>query len=658
MTNMRKTEKSEMLAASKTAPFAPFGRLPVSFVYGNVRYEGIPAPIGEESRLIDGNIVRHEVKARLDVLDITLICDEYRDYPVKEYSVYFHNSSDRDSDILEAAYCLDTVLSGVTALIYGNGDTCGEDGYEFFKTELNERFSLSPVDGTSCRGAFPYMRFLTEDGGINLAVGWPAMWNVSAERTSGGVHVTVGQMRCHTYLKPGETYRTPRVTLMNYIGAEDGGRNLWRAWYFDHVLPRENGSPLPPKLCLHTWMIDGFPEFTGITEENQLSGIDDYLQGGLKPDIWWIDAGWYPCDHDWPHTGTWECDRARLPRGLKPVSDKCHENGIQLLLWFEPERVVPDTWLMDEHPEWLLHNTLADGNPNPWKLLDLGNEEALEWLISHVDNFIKENGIDIYRQDFNFDPKPIWAENEGEDRVGMLENKHVQGYLRYYNELILRNPGLWIDSCSSGGRRNDLETMRYAVPLHYTDVGYGHHLIKQKQHREMFEWIPYFRAHTMNWDSYDNDGTYDQAKAKPVDEFAYYNAIAPSLTSTIEHYATDEEFAIGRKMHPIWRKAAELTQFSDYYPLTECSKDPKSLYAMQFDRPEENCGFIEAIANISCTEGTFTLHPKAEAGYVYFVWDGETNVIKGLNSTEFASFTFELEPREGRIWFYEKRPLK
>lgn len=47
--------------------------------------------------------------------------------------------------------------------------------------------------------------------------------------------------------------------------------------------------------------------------------------------------------------------------------------------------------------------------------------------------------------------------------------------------------------------------MRSSVPLHYTDVGYGHHPIKQKQHRYMFEWIPYFRAHTMNWDN--DDGT-------------------------------------------------------------------------------------------------------------------------------------------------------
>lgn len=36
----------------------------------------------------------------------------------------------------------------------------------------------------------------------------------------------------------------------------------------------------------------------------------------------------------------------------------------------------------------------------------------------------------------------------------------MQGYLAYWDELRRTNPDLFIDSCASGGRRNDLETMR------------------------------------------------------------------------------------------------------------------------------------------------------------------------------------------------------
>ena len=45
-------------------------------------------------------------------------------------------------------------------------------------------------------------------------------------------------------------------------------------------------------------MIDYLPEFCGVTEENQKRAIDAYRAGGPVPDIWWIDAGWYPCDNN------------------------------------------------------------------------------------------------------------------------------------------------------------------------------------------------------------------------------------------------------------------------------------------------------------------------------------------------------------------------
>jgi len=38
------------------------------------------------------------------------------------------------------------------------------------------------------------------------------------------------------------------------------------------------------------------------------------------------------------------------------------------------------------------------------KLLNLGNPAARAWLTDHIDRFIREQGVDLYRQDFNMDP--------------------------------------------------------------------------------------------------------------------------------------------------------------------------------------------------------------------------------------------------------------
>ena len=122
----------------------------------------------------------------------------------------------------------------------------------------------------------------------------------------------------------------------------------------------------------------------------------------------------------------------------------------------------PDTWLTNSHPEWVLGG--AGGG-----LLNLGNPEARRWLTNHVDRLMTDEGIDLYRQDFNMDPLGHWRGADPPDRQGITEIRHVEGYLAYWDELLRRHPGMFIDSCASGGRRNDLETLRRAIPLWRTD---------------------------------------------------------------------------------------------------------------------------------------------------------------------------------------------
>jgi alpha-galactosidase len=334
------------------------------------------------------------------------------------------------------------------------------------------------------------------------------------------------------------------------------------------------------------------------------------------------------------------------------LGEACEKNGVQLLLWFEPERVRGGEELEREHPEWLLYQRDESGNVVGDCLLDLGNDEARGWLIGHVNGLIKESHIAVYRQDFNFNPAPIWAQNEAEDRIGMLENRHALGYLAYWDALILANPGLWIDSCASGGRRNDLETMRRAVPLHYTDVGYGHHPIKQKQHREMFEWIPYFRAHNMNWDNAET-GAYENG-GRPTDTFAFHCALAPALTSMFTYNDTEENFEIGRRMDDIWREAAEIELSGDYYPMTECRLDPRDFYAMQFDDPIAHRGFIQVIRNTQVESDTYVVKaPCVHENAVYTLIDRETGKHLSLTSNELREgFAAMLAPRSGVIYFY------
>ena len=90
-------------------------------------------------------------------------------------------------------------------------------------------------------------------------------------------------------------------------------------------------------------------------------------------------------------------------------------------------------------------------------------------ITDRIDRIIKENGIDLYRQDFNMDPLPLWQSGDAPNQRGMTENGHVAGYMAFWDELQRRNPNMLIDSCASGGRRNDMESVRRSIPLLRSD---------------------------------------------------------------------------------------------------------------------------------------------------------------------------------------------
>lgn len=648
---MNRITEKDLALMPDILQYASCKKIPLRFVYGDRTVRGIPKSFSPSvsRRILTANTIQVIIEGTdAGGLQIRAEYLEYRDFPVTEWVFYFTNRGNSDTPILKKIRIEGELVCPDAVLEYGNGDTQREDGYHFWKQPVEKKFRLTPTSGTPCEGAFPYLKLHGTDREIRAAIGWPTKWAVEIAPRKNGVRFSCGQDRCATVLHPGETYRTPRLNLMVYTNenAPYRGINLWRHWYFKHILPRENGQPIPPKLILHHHGAQGMPEFTGATEENQLHALKEYLRRGIKPDVWWIDAGWYPCNGDWQGTGTWRADFARFPNGLAPIGKLCEKNGIQFLLWFEPERIRAGEELDREHPDWMLgrigHTT---------RLLDLGNPKARKWLIEHFDRLIKDWHIRIYRQDFNTDPLPIWIENEANNRIGMIENLHAQGYLALWDELLSRNPGLWIDSCSSGGRRNDLESMRRAVPLHYTDVGYGNHPIKQNQFREMFEWIPYFRSHSRNWDK--PDGTYRHTD-QSLDEFAYYGAITPGISSMVTYNDTEEHFKMVAKMHQIWREAAELELSGDYYPITECRGDPHDWYAMQFDNEQRQYGFVQITRNTLAEDTSYFLKmPCVYAKKHYTFTDRETGecftyhskvLIEGINIT--------LPKRKSVVYFY------
>jgi len=630
--------------------------LPLCFIFDGKVYRGIPAEWNPktEIRRIDCTMMETTVTGvSPEGLEVSLrqIC--YQDHDVCEYVAHFTNRSDKSLPIIENIR-ISGVLKGSDGTIWhGNGDSCDPEAFRYWNTPLKAAMTIEPIgDGTPCKGAAPYMRLQFDGFGYDLAIGWGGNWVAEFVPDGELVEVSVGQTRCRMSIRPGETMRSPSLVVQTYTGDEADGANAWRRWYFDHILPKQNNKPLGPKCCVHHMNIDGMGEATGTTETNQVEAIERYAKQNVQADIWWLDAGWYPCNGHWMSVGDWRPDPVRYPNGLRPVSDKCRENGIAFMLWFEPERAYMNFGIGLEHPEWLLH-WHKDGKEYYYCMVDLGNPECCDYVINMIDQKIKEYGIDIYRQDCNiYKPITYWVENETEDRIGALENLYIQGYYRFWDSLLARNPGLIIDACAGGGRRNDIETMRRSVPLHYTDVGYGNHPLKCLHHQWMFEWIPYFRAHNMNW--CDENGNYDDVQRAP-DRFSYYAAMAPAITEMMEWDADDRAYALSHEMLPVWRKAAELMIGTDYYALTKVSGSSDEFYAVQFYDPQKKNGVLIFLNGATAKETEFTVKLRGLcADTTYRLTSNETKAELRLSGKELMDdFAVSMAAHTGDVWFYE-----
>ncbi|MCC6822676.1 MAG: NPCBM/NEW2 domain-containing protein, partial [Verrucomicrobia subdivision 3 bacterium] len=440
---------------------------PFSFLYGGKSsVELLPAwKLVRDSRKPDETRTERTLVWTDPQTGLQVLCTaiEYADFPTVEWTLRFKNTGPAETPIISEIQTVDLQLArpgpGEFVLNHQAGDNCTPESYEPRRLKLTPKSEhrFAPAGGRPTSVGFPYFNLEWPGEGLMVVIGWPGQWAAQFTRDDGdGLRVRGGQELTRFRLRAGEEVRSPLVALQFWQSDRVHAQNVWRRWMLAHNSPRDRDGKSPRPIL--TSCSGGF--FPGIRtgEEGERQFINAFAQAGVKLDYWWIDAGWYACT-DWPQTGTWTPDPVRYPRGFKPVSDLAHANGAGLIVWFEPERVTPGSFLYTNNPAWLL------GRDGEQKLLNLGHAEARQWLTDLVDRMLTREGIDFYRQDFNLDPLPYWRANDAPDRQGITEIRHIEGYLAWWDELRRRHPGLMIDSYASGGRRNDLESLLLGVGL-------------------------------------------------------------------------------------------------------------------------------------------------------------------------------------------------
>ena len=522
-------------------------------------------------------------------LTVTALVWEHPDFQAVDWVLELANDGEADAPLIEDVLPLDLTLPMSKReryfLHYAKGSSCRVDDFLPVTEELRSGkadvavLTLAPRGGRPSDGVLPFMNVqlgLLPGRGFALAIGWTGQWQATFARGARGDHplrVTAGMQHTRLRLRPGEKIRTPRILVVNWEGEDPiVGSNRLRQLLLQHYVPRHNGAVVLPPVAHNT--IRTFLAKGNMAEPDQVETIQREASLGIEAH--WIDAYWFGSGRAWPEElGNWQVRGDLFPRGVRPVSDAAHRGGARFVLWFEPERVHPDSALAREHPEFLLHSTEVPD----FRLIDLGLPEARRYITDLVSKLIAEHGVDIYRQGFNRPPLSFWRQADEPEREGMTEIRYVEGLYAFWDELRSHHPGLVIDNCAAGGRRIDLETISRSVPLWRSDftdaipADKDHQVADQVQTAGLSRWVPLHTGPVWHPTFYD-----------------FLSAMAAGIVVYSDVCAQDFPVETARRAIALLKELRPCF-LGDFYPLIPLTVSSHDWCAYQYHRQEEGDGF-------------------------------------------------------------------
>jgi alpha-galactosidase len=301
-----------------------------------------------------------------------------------------------------------------------------------------------------------------------LYVGWEfsglGRVRARASQDGRGLELNVGlNPDFKTDIEPGETFLVPPAFVGCYSGDIDAGSYSLHKFILDKLRPRMPRGCPDPTLAYNPYMDVGT---LNATEADVLRGAR--LCHDLGFETYVNDAMWFP------GTGDWRWDPARFPRGVAPITDYVHRNGMRMGLWcaWTNGGVSPDPGALsvrgpNGHPDWFRGDVPADWQPGPFwgAQVCLGCPEALAWEREKTQWLVRHHGLDYLKHDCG----PIVM---GCDRTDHRHHYGVDasywatmGYYQVQEDLRREFPGLILENCSGGGHIKDFGVIQRT---HYT----------------------------------------------------------------------------------------------------------------------------------------------------------------------------------------------
>ena len=286
-------------------------------------------------------------------------------------------------------------------------------------------------------------------------------WDGKITEVFTGVDMTTGPYT----LDPGVTFTTPKAILVwSERGRGEVSREFHR-WAHRHLMP--HGDALQPVL-LNSWEGSYF-SFTEQTLLDMMDGVKEMGGEMFVLDDGWFGRGKYARDEVNKATaglGDWCVNTNKLPHGLGWLADEAERRGLKFGLWVEPEMANTNSWLYQEHPDWVLREAgrpLVCGRGKSQVTLDFCNPAVRDNIFAQLDAvYAAIPPLAYVKWDCNAN---IW--NPGSSYLTADRQPNFwYDYAMGYNELMARfqakRPHVTVEACASGGGRMDFGSLRYA----------------------------------------------------------------------------------------------------------------------------------------------------------------------------------------------------
>ena len=650
--------------------------IPLSFVYGGVAVKGLQGfeVLSKDCKTTASGKSLQAVFHIDDNLTATLDAFLNGEFGEIEYTVWFENVGTSPSAELKDIESVVMDFPGSDPMLRGClGDHVNK--YADYQTQLRDTtVSFVSTNGRATHVYFPYFDLVHGDGGTLMALGWAGTWHADFTGTADGISMKGGN--CNGFdsvVMPGEKVRTALVVMLPYKGRDrDNATNLWREWFIKYNMPSADGkgNRIEPFSTTCFASDTGLPNSDGSISERFYTWkrtLERLIYEDVVPDFRWFDAGWYldprgnTVPSDWYGTvGTWELDTLKWPgKTFLESNQACHDAGMKVLTWFEPESVCDVEDLaryFGYNPEW------ADFNRGNRYTSNLGNKDCLEWTLGRITKMMGENGVDLFREDNNSNPVKAWtgfdakeAEKTKLPRKGITENLAIQGHYELWDRIIdfcaKNGKCTYIDNCASGGGRNDIESLRRSLPFMRSDADRTTTALRLSMTTSYCRWIPFHGANTKE--------SADELEPGMAGGSTFYITRASWLPvyNISEVFTHDVEMDYDRLRATFgeWKKYNHLL-VKDMYPLTPWHRhdDDSNWTAIVWHDRETDEAVLEAFRQETCQEPYYTavlgfLVPDKK--YTLTNEDtGETISMTGASLAENGIKIYLPEPKSCALW--------